>query len=78
MVKKMKILRDGCGNPIKVVPINDKVLRCGMGFTTDCGLRMIIANYDDVSGLWLCEIPGQNYTRYYDEYTIKKFLGWRK
>ena len=78
MAKKMKILRDGCGNPIKVVPVNDKTLRCGMEFTTDCGLRLTIANYDDVSGLWLCEIPGQNYTRYYDEYTIKKFLGWRK
>ena len=78
MAKKMKILRDGCGNPVKVVPVNDKVLRCGMVFTTDCGLRMTIANYDDTSGLWLCEIPGQDYTRYYDEYTIKKFLGWRK
>lgn len=79
MAKKMRILRDGCGNPVKMVATEDKrVLRCGMVFTTDYGLRMTIANYDDTSGLWLCEIPGQNYIRYYDEYTIKKFLGWRK
>lgn len=74
-----RILRDGCGNPVKVMNTDDKkVLRCGMVFTTNYGLRMTIANYDDTSGLWLCEIPGQDYTRYFDEYTIKKYLGWRK
>ena len=78
MTKKMKVLRDGCGNPVKVVWVEPKVLRCGMEFTTDYGLRMTIVNYDDTSGLWLCEIHGQDYTRYFDEYTIKKYLGWRK
>ena len=78
MAKKMRILRDGNGNPIKVVSVKDKALRCGMEFTTDYGLRMTIANYDDTSGLWLWEIPGQDYSRCCGEYTIKKYLGWRK
>ena len=77
-IKKIYFMRDGHGSPIQVGTVYDKALMCGLEFTTDYGLRMTIANYDDTSGLWLCEIPGQDYTRYFDEYTIKKYLGWRK
>lgn len=77
MAKKMRVLRDGCGNPVKVVRTEPKTIRCGMEFTTDYGLHFTIANYDDTSGMWLCEIPGQNFYRWFDQRSIEKYLRWR-